>query len=273
MNQGMHLLIDTYGLNPEGQTNSDIWYEILDTLPGILGMTKMMAPYVVHHTPTNTRTGMVVIAESHLSMRTYQHSDHGLSARIDLFSCKPFDDQSALEHIRRQLGNGESIREPSILGVDGNPQEPTYRIKTIRRGIETHLLLDVFGQDPEKLRDATLWYDTLDELAQLHEGRVEAAPYLVRFKDDTGKPAGVTGMVLTSRGEAAVHTYPENKFYAMDVTGLSPNDITPALNILQRKIGQGTIEENLSDTSMYTPSTSTTPFYRVRSIDRGFSSE
>ncbi len=270
MNQGMHLLIDTYGLNPEDQTNSDLWYEILDELPGILGMTKMMAPYVVN-TPNHTQTGMVVIAESHLSMRTYQPSQHGLSARIDLFSCKPFDDQSALEYIRRQLGRGDSVREPSILGVDENPQKPTYRIKTLQRGTETHLLLDVFGQDPEKLRDATLWYATLDELAQLHEERV-AAPYLIRFKDN-GKPAGVTGMVLTSRGEAAVHTYPENNFYAMDITGLSPNNITPALHILQQRIGQGTIEEHLNDNSVYTPTSSTTPFYRVRSINRGFSSE
>jgi S-adenosylmethionine decarboxylase len=75
-------------------------FEVLNTLPEHIGMTKIIQPYVFPYAglvPEDRGiTGIVVIAESHLSFHSFTEKDYFF---FDLFSCKPFDVEAARQFI------------------------------------------------------------------------------------------------------------------------------------------------------------------------------
>jgi S-adenosylmethionine decarboxylase len=89
---GPHLTLDLNECNPEKLSNFDLVFDVLNELPDRIGMTKITQPYVFRYSglvPEDKGiTGFVVIAESHISIHTFQEKNY---AFIDLFSCKPFD--------------------------------------------------------------------------------------------------------------------------------------------------------------------------------------
>lgn len=96
---GPHLKMDLYECAPMVLADLDAVYEFLDRAPDILGMTKIMPPYVFKYRPLPGHedsgiSGVVMIAESHVSVHTWP--EKGFAA-LDLFSCKPFDIAAAVE--------------------------------------------------------------------------------------------------------------------------------------------------------------------------------
>lgn len=93
---GPHLTLDLNECNPEKLSNFDLVFDVLNDLPGKIGMTKITQPYVFKYSglvPEDKGiTGFVVIAESHISVHTFERKNY---AFIDLFSCKPFDHEYA----------------------------------------------------------------------------------------------------------------------------------------------------------------------------------
>jgi len=69
--------------------------------PGRLGMTRITEPKVLHYDAPKVEdsgvSGFVIIAESHISIHTFPHRDY---VNIDIFSCRPFDQDSALAEAR-----------------------------------------------------------------------------------------------------------------------------------------------------------------------------
>ena len=82
-------------------------------------MTKIIQPYVFRYhgvVPEDWGvTGMVIIAESHISIHTFP--DHK-RFHMDVFSCKPFDSDAALRIIDGALGvtsrAADVIRRPVV---------------------------------------------------------------------------------------------------------------------------------------------------------------
>ncbi len=101
----MHLLIDGYGADPERLWDQSFLRKFLDEYPDRLGMTKITTPKVLHYdAPVEADsgiTGFVVIAESHISVHTFPHRRY---VNIDIFSCKSFDSQKALEDVQEMFG-------------------------------------------------------------------------------------------------------------------------------------------------------------------------
>lgn len=97
---GPHLMLDCFGCNPEKLSNIDIVFDALDKLPDKIGMTKIMPPYVFKYqgvVPDDWGiSGVVLIAESHISIHTFPEKNH---AFIDIFSCKDFDTAAASIHL------------------------------------------------------------------------------------------------------------------------------------------------------------------------------
>jgi len=93
---GPHLMLDCFGCNQKKLSDIDVIFDALDTLPAKIGMTKIMPPYVFKYQGTIPEdwgiSGVVLIAESHISIHTFPEKDH---AFIDIFSCKDFDTASA----------------------------------------------------------------------------------------------------------------------------------------------------------------------------------
>lgn len=97
---GPHLMLDCKGCNLEKISDVAYIFDVLNQLPEMIGMTKITQPYVFPYAglvPEDRGvTGIVVIAESHLSFHSFTDKDYFF---FDLFSCKPFDVEAAKQFI------------------------------------------------------------------------------------------------------------------------------------------------------------------------------
>ena len=97
---GPHLTMDMGNCDPVRLDDLDVCFNVLDTLPERIGMTKITQPYVFRYAadvPEDSGiTGVVIIAESHISIHTYPAKRFAFA---DVFSCKPFDVERASRFI------------------------------------------------------------------------------------------------------------------------------------------------------------------------------
>lgn len=96
---GPHLTLDLKGCPKEILENYELHFNYLKTLPQMIDMTPITQPYVFPYSglvPEDKGiTGIVIIAESHLSIHSFQEKEYTF---IDIFSCKDFDVKSAVEY-------------------------------------------------------------------------------------------------------------------------------------------------------------------------------
>ena len=99
---GPHLMLDLNDCDPAILDSLESCFHILNTLPTLIGMHKITQPYVFRYEgrfPGEAGiTGVVIIAESHISLHTYPQKKYIF---IDLFSCKPFDTEMAKTELIR----------------------------------------------------------------------------------------------------------------------------------------------------------------------------
>jgi S-adenosylmethionine decarboxylase len=97
---GPHLTLDLIGCEKELLQDYNLHFELLRELPEMIGMTPITQPYVFPYSglvPEDRGiTGIVIIAESHLSIHSFE--DKGYTF-VDMFSCKPFDVEKAENYI------------------------------------------------------------------------------------------------------------------------------------------------------------------------------
>ena len=99
---GVHLMVDGYGCDRSSLEDINLIYSFLDECPPQMEMTKIMPPYVFRYTGAVPEdwgiSGFVLIAESHISVHTFPDKQY---LSLDMFSCKPFDTEKALDTIRK----------------------------------------------------------------------------------------------------------------------------------------------------------------------------
>lgn len=97
----MHLIIDGYGANRKMLESEDIIYDLLDRYPSQIGMTKVAPPQVFKYVGSKPEdwgiSGFVLIAESHISIHTFPDRCY---VNIDIFSCKDFDSEYAIQELK-----------------------------------------------------------------------------------------------------------------------------------------------------------------------------
>ncbi len=126
---GYHLTIDLYGCPKAPLEDLQLCYDALNTLPEKLGMHKLIPPYMIPagsnlHTGGKDPggiTGMVIIAESHISIHTF--AKRGFIS-IDVYSCKPFDQAAAVAHF-------ETLFKPTESEVHFLNRGERYPVKDI----------------------------------------------------------------------------------------------------------------------------------------------
>ncbi len=106
---GPHLTLDLGKCNPKKLSDLKFIFNFLNDLPTKIGMTKITQPYVFEYSglvPEDKGiTGFVVIAESHISVHTFQDKDY---AFVDIFSCKFFD----YEKVKKILIDAFESKDP-----------------------------------------------------------------------------------------------------------------------------------------------------------------
>ena len=97
---GIHIMLDLQQCDYDKMNSQKYIYKILDELPDLINMTKIIPPYVFPYCGVNPKdkgiTGIVIIAESHLTIHTFTEKDYIF---CDVFSCKPFDEELAIEFL------------------------------------------------------------------------------------------------------------------------------------------------------------------------------
>jgi S-adenosylmethionine decarboxylase len=97
----MHLIIDGYGDNPKLMQDEQFLYQLLDSYPAQIGMTKISTPLVFKYVGSRPEdwgiSGFVFIAESHISVHTFVERRY---INIDVFSCKDFNAEQVIKDLK-----------------------------------------------------------------------------------------------------------------------------------------------------------------------------
>ena len=97
----MHLIIDGYGDNLKLMDDEQSIYQLLDSYPAQIGMTKISSPLVFRYVGSKPEdsgiSGFVFIAESHISIHTFVERSY---INIDVFSCKDFDAEQVIKDFK-----------------------------------------------------------------------------------------------------------------------------------------------------------------------------
>ena len=94
---GPHITLDLKGCPKDILSNYQLHFDYLKNIPELIQMTPITQPYVFPYeglVPEDKGiTGIVIIAESHISVHSFEEKGYCL---IDIFSCKPFDYNGAI---------------------------------------------------------------------------------------------------------------------------------------------------------------------------------
>jgi len=100
----MHLIIDGYSKNSDILQSEESIYQLLDQYPAEIGMTKIAPPSVIKYVGAKPDdwgvSGIVLIAESHISIHTFVERCY---VNIDVFSCKDFDADKVIRDFSDRL--------------------------------------------------------------------------------------------------------------------------------------------------------------------------
>lgn len=112
---GPHLVLEAYGCDKDKLSDLTKICEVLDAYPDKLAMTKIMPPYVFRYSGAVPEdwgvSGVVLIAESHISIHTFPDKEF---VTLDIFSCKDFDVDAAIEYFCSQF-NPTSYEKQLLL--------------------------------------------------------------------------------------------------------------------------------------------------------------
>ena len=120
MNFGVHLTIDASNCDKHKLASQSFVYDILNNLPAKIGMNKMTLPYVCKWLDkfsdgTEGISGIVMIAESHISIHTFPDQDYIF---MDVFSCREFDTGKAIKYLVKEFGAKKQTINIIKRGID-----------------------------------------------------------------------------------------------------------------------------------------------------------
>lgn len=100
---GLYLMLDMYNCKPEVLNDNELVLNVLQTLPGKLGMKILLDPVAAFAQPNGEGdpggwSGFVMILESHISIYTFIKRRF---VTIDVYSCKEFDTQYIIDYFKK----------------------------------------------------------------------------------------------------------------------------------------------------------------------------
>jgi S-adenosylmethionine decarboxylase len=116
---GPHLMLDCSGCDLDKISNLEYVFKFLNELPGKVGMTRITQPYVFPYEgliPEDRGiTGIVIIAESHITFHSFVEKDYFF---FDLFSCKHFDVDVVAREVVKAFGVKHVERHDALRGLN-----------------------------------------------------------------------------------------------------------------------------------------------------------
>ena len=120
---GPHLMLDLYKCDRQRLLDVNLAHKVLNELPDIMGMNKIMPPYVVPYSGSKNPasfdrggiSGIVIIAESHISLHSFAEQEY---INVDIFSCKQFDPEVAIAYLVEAFGAKKIERNLIMRGKE-----------------------------------------------------------------------------------------------------------------------------------------------------------
>lgn len=92
-----HIIIDLNHIDNEYLNQERLLSQFLKDFPGIIDMHPLIDPVIAEGVPENPGlSGFVIIDYSHISIHTFTDYQQAL---VDIFSCKPFSKQEAVQAV------------------------------------------------------------------------------------------------------------------------------------------------------------------------------
>jgi len=128
---GMHLVLDGYSSDPAIIDDVDRVRRFLDEFPQKMHMTKVTPPYVFRYEGAIPQesgiSGIVIIAESHISIHTFPAKRY---VSVDIFSCKSFDVDEAIQGLVEYFKLINFQRQVFDRGVE-YPKDPCCTVPLV----------------------------------------------------------------------------------------------------------------------------------------------
>lgn len=80
-----------------------------------------------------------------------------------------------------------------------------------------HLIMEGYGAPSENLQNMESLYRMLDEFPGVIGMTKIMPPHVQRYKDHGNSEWGISGFVIIAESHIAIHTYPEKKFFVLDI--------------------------------------------------------
>lgn len=92
-----HIIVDIHSISNDILIDKDGLEKFLSEFPHQIGMSILSGPVVTHGIPQNPGlSGFVLIDYSHISIHTFTQTKQAL---IDIFSCKEYDQNKAVQTV------------------------------------------------------------------------------------------------------------------------------------------------------------------------------
>ena len=132
---GPHLMLDCYGCDENKLKDLDFVLKFLDELPTMINMHKIADPYAIYYPGRSDSfdkggvSAIVIIAESHISIHTFPANNY---MSVDIFSCKIFDIEKAIECIVKAFGAKKFEKRVLNRGLEF-PKDVPKAMKIIKK--------------------------------------------------------------------------------------------------------------------------------------------
>ncbi|MBI5405108.1 MAG: S-adenosylmethionine decarboxylase [Candidatus Kerfeldbacteria bacterium] len=130
----------------------------------------------------------------------------------------------------------QAVRTTVALGT--TPNAPRFG---------THLTLDGYGADADKLGDMHRVFKSLDVIPELLNMKKIITPYVVHYPGNGQKDlGGYSGMVMIAESHISIHTFPSEGFVSIDVyTCQGDLDTVTAAAYFAKEFGVQEWEQNV----------------------------
>lgn len=111
-----------------------------------------------------------------------------------------------------------------------------------------HLMLDCYGCDREKLRDANCILKFLKQTPGKLDMHIIKEPSIVSYDEnpETWDNGGVSAIVIIAESHISIHTFPDNDgFMSIDMFSCKEFDIEKVISIINEEFNPNMIEKNL----------------------------
>lgn len=119
---GPHLVGDLRGTNPELAVDGAFIYEFLNSLCSVIGLEPMGSPHLDWYTGEHDEwagfSATLHIQTSHITLHAFEFG----YLFIDIFSCKPFDQNTAIQFVQNMWQPDSARWQPVERGYDFPPE-------------------------------------------------------------------------------------------------------------------------------------------------------